>query len=137
MELARYHRLRSTFYRLEATRCRACNALYFPPRARCLKCLSEELEKVRLSGRGKVLSLTRVFQPGRGFNDAGGALTAFIELEEGIRITAQLTDVHPDEVTVGQEVEMVVRRLRSDEEQGLIVYGYKFRPLVQAHWGEV
>ncbi len=133
MELPRYHRLRSAFYRLQATRCGACQAIYFPPRSRCLECGSEILEEVRLSGRGRVLSLTRVYQPPRGFNDAVGTLTALIELREGIRITAQLTDVEPEEVESGQEVEMVVRRLRTDEEQGLIVYGYKFRPVMRVH----
>lgn len=136
MELPRYHRLRSTFYRLQATRCGACQAIHFPPRSRCLQCGSENLEEVRLSGRGRVLALTRVYQPPRGFSDAVGTLTALIELQEGIRITAQLTDVESEEVETGQEVEMVVRRLRTDEEQGLIVYGYKFRPVMKAHGGE-
>lgn len=133
MELPRYHRLRSTFYRLEATRCEACQAIHFPPRNHCLECGAPKVAPVRLSGRGRVLSLTRVFQPARGFNDAAGALVALIELKEGIRVTAQLTDVEAEEVAIGEEVEMVIRRLRTDQEQGLIVYGYKFRPLMQAH----
>lgn len=29
-------------------------------------------------------------------------------------------------------VEMVTRRLRSDGERGMLVYGYKFRPLLKA-----
>ncbi|HEY4683309.1 MAG TPA: Zn-ribbon domain-containing OB-fold protein [Candidatus Acidoferrales bacterium] len=136
MELPRYHRLRSAFYRLQATRCGACQAIHFPPRRRCLQCGSENPEEVRLSGRGRVLSVTRVYQPARGFSDAVGTLTALIELQEGIRITAQLTDVEPEEVETGQEVEMVVRRLRGDEEQGLIVYGYKFRPVMKGHGAE-
>lgn len=128
MELPRYHRLRSTFYRLQATRCSSCAATHFPPRSRCHLCGSDSLEEVRLSGRGRVLSLTRAYQPARGFRDAAGAVTALIELQEGLRIIAQLTDVDPEDVTTGLEVEMVVRRLRADQEQGLIVYGYKFRP---------
>jgi uncharacterized OB-fold protein len=55
---------------------------------------------------------------------------ALVELQEGVRVTAQLTDVDPDQASIGMEVEMVVRRLRADEERGLIVYGYKFRPPV-------
>ncbi|MDA2913488.1 Zn-ribbon domain-containing OB-fold protein [Acidobacteriia bacterium AH_259_A11_L15] len=136
MELPRYHRLRSTFYRLQASRCAACQATYFPPRPYCLHCGSRNLEELRLSGRGRVLSLTRVYQPSRGFSDGVGTLTALIELPEGLRLIAQLTDVEPAEVETGQEVEMVVRRLRTDEEQGLIVYGYKFRPVVGARAAE-
>jgi hypothetical protein len=130
MELPRYHRLRPTFYRLQATRCASCRATHFPPRSRCHLCGSEHQEEVRLSGRGRVVSLTRVYQPARGFRDAAGAVTALIELKEGLRIIAQLTDVDPETVVPGLEVEMVMRRLRADQEQGMIVYGYKFRPPV-------
>lgn len=130
MELPRYHRLRSAFYRLQANRCPACESIYFPPRPRCLRCRSANLEKLRLSGRGRVLSLTRVFQPARGFG-GGADMAALIELQEGVRVVAQLTDADPAEMESGQEVEMVVRRLRSDSEHGFIVYGYKFRPLLK------
>ncbi|MFQ5818013.1 MAG: Zn-ribbon domain-containing OB-fold protein [Terriglobia bacterium] len=131
MELPRYHRLRHTFYRLQASRCRGCAQIHFPPRAYCLACGSAEIEPLRLQGRGRVLSFTRVYQPARGFTDSAGSLTALIELREGVRVTAQLTDIDPEEIAIGQEVEMVIRRLRSDTECGLIVYGYKFRPLLR------
>ena len=122
--------MRATFYRLAAARCAACSQVFFPPRPVCLTCGSADLEPLRLSGRGRVVSFTRVYQPARGFTDFAGGLTALIELSEGIRVTAALTDVEPQEVTLGQEVEMVVRRLRSDDQRGMIVYGYKFRPVL-------
>ncbi|MBC7254994.1 MAG: hypothetical protein H5T66_02655, partial [Chloroflexi bacterium] len=50
----------------------------------------------------------------------------------GPLVTAQLTDVFPDEVSIGMPVEMVTRKLREEGEEGLITYGYKFRPLLQA-----
>lgn len=132
MDLPRYHRLRSTFYRMRATRCTQCRATHFPPRTRCHLCRSDQVEEARLSGRGRVLSHARVYQPARGFRDAAGSVTALIELPEGLRLIAQLTDVEPDEVQPGLEVEMVVRRLRADQEEGMIVYGYKFRPVLRA-----
>jgi len=34
-------------------------------------------------------------------------------------------------VEIGMPVEMITRKIRSDgDERGLLVYGYKFRPLV-------
>ncbi|MGH9804359.1 MAG: Zn-ribbon domain-containing OB-fold protein [Candidatus Acidiferrales bacterium] len=132
MELPRYHRLRSAFYRMEAARCSGCGVVHFPPRSRCHLCGNDTLETVRLSGRGRVLAVTQVYQPARGFRDSAGASTALIELREGVRVIAQLTDVDPEEAAPGLEVEMVVRRLRADHEEGFIVYGYKFRPLVAA-----
>jgi uncharacterized OB-fold protein len=53
---------------------------------------------------------------------------ALVKLEEGPLITAQLTDVANDEVEIGMPVEMVTRKLRTQGEEGLIIYGYKFRP---------
>jgi uncharacterized OB-fold protein len=46
-------------------------------------------------------------------------------------VTAQLTDVDNGAVTIGTPVEMVTRRLREDgNERGMLVYGYKFRPVL-------
>jgi uncharacterized OB-fold protein len=52
-------------------------------------------------------------------------------LDEGPLVTAQLTDVDPDELEIGMPVEMVTRKLREEGEDGLIVYGYKFRKRLQ------
>jgi len=56
---------------------------------------------------------------------------ALIKLDEGPIVTAQLTDLGDEEVKIGMPVEMVTRRLRSDgDERGMLVYGYKFRPVM-------
>ena len=45
-------------------------------------------------------------------------------------VTAQLTDVDNSDIQIGMPVEMVTRKMRNDgDERGLIVYGYKFRPV--------
>ena len=56
---------------------------------------------------------------------------ALVQLEEGPLVTAQLTDLGEDMPEIGMGVEMVTRRLRSDgDERGMLIYGYKFRPLL-------
>ena len=55
---------------------------------------------------------------------------ALVELDEGPLVTGQLTDVDQDEIEIGMPVEMVTRKLREEGEDGLIVYGYKFRPIL-------
>jgi uncharacterized OB-fold protein len=45
-------------------------------------------------------------------------------------VTAQLTDMGDTPVEIGTPVEMVTRKLRSDGERGMLVYGYKFRPVM-------
>lgn len=57
---------------------------------------------------------------------------ALVKLEEGPVVTAQLTDIGDQKVEIGMPVEMVTRKLRTDmEDRGMIVYGYKFRPVMQ------
>ena len=46
-------------------------------------------------------------------------------------ILAQLTDIDPEEIDFGMEVEMVTRKIREFGEDGIILYGYKFRPLLK------
>ncbi len=130
MDLPRYHRLTAPYYRLEGRRCAGCGTLHFPPRDACSACRGREMEPFRFCGRGTVFSYAEVAQAPQGFS--GPYLVALIDLEEGVRVTAQLTDVEPDDVTIGLPVEMVTRRLqeRGPQGQGYLVYGYKFRPVL-------
>jgi scaffold protein (connect acetoacetyl-CoA thiolase and HMG-CoA synthase) len=130
MDLPRYHRLTTPYYRLEGQRCSACGAVQFPSRSACGACRSAEVAPYRFSGRGTIFSYAEVAQAPKGFS--GPYLVALIELAEGVRVTAQLTDVEPDEVEIGMPVEMVTRRLQEKGPHGYLVYGYKFRPLLQA-----
>jgi hypothetical protein len=56
---------------------------------------------------------------------------ALVKLAEGPLITAQLTDVDTEEVSIGMPVEMVTRKLSQEGEEGQILYRYKFRPLMR------
>jgi uncharacterized OB-fold protein len=128
MDLARYHRLRPAYYRLEGQRCTSCQAVQFPPRTACRICRERSLEPHRLSGRGIVYSHAEVAQAPRGF--AAPYVVALVKLEEGLLLTAQLTDVEPEDVVIGLPVEMVTRRLQEHGPHGYLVYGYKFRPVL-------
>ena len=55
---------------------------------------------------------------------------AMIRLAEGPLVSAQLTDIDDKDVSIGMPVEMVTRVLREDGERGMLVYGYKFRPVM-------
>jgi hypothetical protein len=128
MDLARYHRLRPAYYRLEGQRCTSCQAVQFPPRTACRICRERSLVPHRLSGRGIVYSHAEVAQAPRGF--AAPYVVALVKLEEGLLLTAQLTDVEPEDVVIGLPVEMVTRRLQEHGPHGYLVYGYKFRPVL-------
>jgi uncharacterized OB-fold protein len=102
----------------------------FRPRRRFRAKREETWEPYILKGRGRVYSFSVVRQPPEGFDDQPPYLVALVRLDEGPMVTAQLTDCDPDQVAIDMPVEMVTRRLRALGPTGLIVYGYKFRPIV-------
>jgi len=79
---------------------------------------------------GEVYSYTVLQDPPEGFAAQAPYYLALIRLDDGTLITAQLTDV-ASELQIGDPVEMVTRKLTADGARGVIVYGYKFRPLVK------
>jgi uncharacterized OB-fold protein len=112
--------------------CNECGAKLFPPRDVCPECTKPAYEPYAFSGNGKVYSYSTVYQAPTGYEEFVPYTVALVELDEGPLVTAQLTDVEQDEVEIGMPVEMVTRKLREEGEDGLIVYGYKFRkPLVE------
>ena len=82
------------------------------------------------SGKGEVYSYSTVYDAPEGYEGQAPYTVALVKLEEGPLITAQLADVENGHVSIGQAVEMVTRKLRSDGDKGMIVYGYKFRPVL-------
>ncbi len=84
---------------------------------------------VLLGGTGEVYSFTTVTDPPAGFEEQAPYVLALVKLDEGPMLTAQLTDL-VDNVHIGMRVEMVTRKLRTEGDSGMIVYGYKFRPVL-------
>jgi uncharacterized OB-fold protein len=83
------------------------------------------------SGRGTVYSHTTVFDAPAGFEEQAPYVLALIRLDEGPMLTAQLTDLGDTPPEIDMPVEMVTRKLRTDGERGVILYGYKFRPVLE------
>ena len=83
-----------------------------------------------LTGAGEVFSFSTMYSVPQGYEDQKPYTIAIIQLDEGPMVTAQMTDVAAVDVSIGMRVEMVTRKLREDGDEGQIVYGYKFRPLL-------
>ncbi len=133
MEVPRHWRLKRQRYALIGEVCPSCGAKLFPPRDVCPTCQAEAKTLYRFSGRGEVVSFTTVTQPPAEFAAQAPYVIALVRLEEGPMLTAQLTDLGDQEPYIGMPVEMVTRRLRTDQgARGVILYGYKFRPRLQA-----
>lgn len=130
MEIPRHWRLKQQRYALVGEVCPHCEGKIFPPRDVCPHCSGEAKTPYAFSGRGEVYSYTRISDGPAGFEESAPYTIALVKLEEGPLVTAQLTDLGGQPVDIGMPVEMVTRRIRSDgDERGMIVYGYKFRPI--------
>jgi uncharacterized OB-fold protein len=86
-------------------RCAGCAQLRYPPRAVCPSCLSSEVDWVEMSGRGTVYSFTVTHQNhAPGFRERLPYVLAIIELEEGVRLMANVTGCEPGDVRIGMPV---------------------------------
>jgi len=116
-------------YRLLGTRCETCGESFFPMRKICPKCRREgKLAPIAFSGEGKLFTYTVIRDPSEGFEAFAPYIMGIIELDEGLKVTSQVVDCKPDEVYIGMPVEACFRKLRALGKQGIICYGFKFRP---------
>jgi hypothetical protein len=132
MEVSRHWRLKKQRYALVGEVCPHCQEKIFPPRDICPDCGEEARTLYQFSGKGKVYSFTTVFDAPEGYQENAPYTVALVQLDEGPMVSAQLTDLGEEPIEIGMPVEMVTRKLRSDGERGMLVYGYKFRPQIAA-----
>ena len=132
MSVPRYWREIPQRYRLEGVKCTKCNELYFSRYVICPNCKSRELEKMTCSDHGKVITYTVIHVAPSRFELQTPYVLGLVELEDGIRLTARITDCNLEDVKVGMPVEVTFRRVRESGASGIIKYGYKFRPLIKS-----
>ena len=90
--------------------CAACGAMRHPPREVCHACLSAAVHWRAIRGEGSVLSYIVV-------HSAPGAVrttpycVVHVELDEGVRFTANLLGVDPASAHVGMRVRTVLERM--------------------------
>jgi uncharacterized OB-fold protein len=125
MITARYHREIPQRFRLEAGKCQKCGQVQFPPRRVCPKCKGTSFETVHLSDEGKVVTFTVVRVASDKFSKQTPFAVGIVELNDGVRVTAQLADVEVDKVEIGEKVKLVFRRIQEDGRAGILCYGYK------------
>ena len=113
-------------YRLEATKCEACEKIHYPPRIVCSKCGGSTFENITLPREGKVVTFTIVRVPPAGFTEQTPLPIAIVEVMDGVQIMVQIGDLEdPSELEIGMPVRLEFRRISWDGEAGLIFYGHK------------
>ena len=97
--------------RLVIQQCAACGKLRHYPRPVCEACYSTDVTWRQVSGRGSVHSWTVAHHPFHpGFKDELPYVLGTVDLEDGVRMIAQLRDVAPADLTVGLPVDVAFER---------------------------
>lgn len=106
-EMAREGRLAVQF-------CRRTGKAQFFPRPVSLATGKRDLEWREVAGRGVVYSFTNTFSAWPGHEDRVPYLCALVELEEGVRILANLLNVRAEDVRIGMKVKLCWERLSEE-----------------------
>ncbi|MGE8443036.1 MAG: Zn-ribbon domain-containing OB-fold protein [Comamonas testosteroni] len=86
-------------------RCKSCGDLHHPPGPVCPKCHSFDWDTVQASGKGTVYSFVVMHYPEVPPFDHPNPI-GLVELQEGVRVIAQLVGVKPGELQIGQKVQV-------------------------------
>ena len=91
-------------------RCASCGRLRHPPGPMCGRCRSTEWDTVASTGRGTVYSYVVHHHPPLPGIELP-LIVVLVELEEGVRLVSNLVDAEPDEVAIGQRVQVDFRNV--------------------------
>jgi hypothetical protein len=125
MSVARYWREIPRRYRFEAGKCTKCGFIAFPNRLVCPVCGNRSFEEYKLADTGTVVSFTNIEVGPTEFADQVPYIVGIIELDDGVKITAQIADAEPANINIGSKVRLEFRKIQEDGKAGIIKYGYK------------
>lgn len=129
MSVPRYWREIPRRYRLEAEKCTTCGKVLYPPRLVCPVCKNRKFEKVVLKNEGAIVTWTVIrVAPGQ-FADIAPYAVGIVELDGGVRITAQIVDCDFADIAAGKRVRLEFRRIQKDGNAGILCYGHKAVPI--------
>lgn len=93
------------------TKCKGCGLTFFPPRADCYQCLSSDMEWFEVSGKGKLVTYSKLQYGPVGFE---GDLPYAIALADfgDYKVFGRLAgDLPESDIKVGMEVKAVANTL--------------------------
>ena len=103
------------------TRCTDCGQVFFPPRADCFKCFSSNFEWFEVTGKGKLLTFSKLVYAPVGFEDDLPYFIAVVDYGD-YKIFGRVSgNVSEDEIELGMEMKAVVNTLPN----GQLNYGFE------------
>lgn len=108
------------------SRCRRCGTRHLPPQRVCIHC--HAVDQMDLERLADVPATIATFTIDRlAYSPSPPLVAAVINFDGGGRFNCEMTDVDPDQVAIGQRVEMSFRRLYTAE--NVHNYFWKARPV--------
>jgi uncharacterized OB-fold protein len=111
--------------KLMGSGCKECGKKFFPPRAICVKCYSNEMEWVEFKGNGRLVAFTCIsvglpFMVKEGYDRKHPYCSGVVELEEGVRTAARIEGVEgirPDKIRIGTALSVAFLHRDEGEEK--------------------
>ena len=95
--------------------CKDCDARIFFPRRQCPECWSTNLGWSEASGKGEIYAFSVTYEGVESvFADDLPIVLAWVDLPEGIRMQSNIIDCDPEAIEIGQEVEVVFRKVTDE-----------------------
>jgi uncharacterized OB-fold protein len=115
-------------YRREAVKFTKSGKTWYPLRQVDPETGDTKRETVDLPDTGKIVTYTVIRVAPSQWGDLSPYALAIIELTDGTRMMAQMTDCNVEEVKIGMEVRLEFRRIQTEGHSGVISYGHKAVP---------
>jgi len=94
----------------------------------CPGCGGREFEPTKLADSGKLVTYTVIRVAPDQFVDETPYAVGIAEMDDGVKLTAQVVDCDFAALKVGMRVKVEFRKISQDGAAGVIHYGYKFIP---------
>ena len=91
--------------KVAGTRCRKCGESFFPPRADCFKCLSDEMEWFEITGPGRLISYSTLIYAPTGFEHDLPYTIALVQFGKDIKLFGRLSKgIKNEGITMGMKL---------------------------------
>lgn len=99
---------------IDATRCKNCGKIYFPPRGDCVECRKSAIEWVPIQGKAKLVTYTEVHFAPPAFRADTPYRLGVAEMDNGLRVFAPISrEIEPKELKPG--LNLVLRPKKAGE----------------------
>lgn len=102
-------------HKLVIQKCAHCHKFRFYPQNICPFCESNQFEWIEASGRGHIFSFSVIYRTAtKAFANHAPYILALVELDERVRMMSQIIEATPDNIKIGQRVEVVFKDLTEE-----------------------